>query len=186
MSTRPVLAGLALIVVLAATACSDDSGDDASATTSVTTASASTAVTATSVAVVTTTASPPADTSDLATADTGDLPPIGTGDLPPVGTGDLPPLPPVSSDVPYVLNVTVGIDADPARIERVPLGSTLTLTVTNPTADDEFHLHGFDLGDDQVMPAGQSASFTFVANQIGAFELESHTTGDVLMILEVV
>jgi len=169
MRTRPVLAGLALTLVLASTACSDDSGDDASATSPASPASVSTAVTATSVAAVT----PPPSPSD-------------TGDLPPIGTGDLPPMPPVSSDVPYVLNVTVGLDSDPTRIERVPLGSTVTLTVTNPTAEDEFHLHGFDLGDDQVMPAGQSASFTFVANQIGAFELESHTTEDVLLILEVV
>jgi len=177
MSTRPVLAGLALILVLASTACSDGSGDDASATIPASPASISTAVTATSVAAVT----PPPSPSD-----TGDLPPIGTGDPPPIGTGDLPPMPPVSSDVPYVLDVTVGLDSDPTRIERVPLGSTVTLTVTNPTAEDEFHLHGYDLGDDQVMPAGQSASFTFVANQIGAFELESHTTEDVLLILEVV
>ena len=186
MRIRPVLTCLTLSVALISTACSDDTGDDAgepassasAASPSVTTGGASTAVTATSLATASVVTPVPADTADL--------PPIGTGDLPPMGTGDLPPLPPVSSDVPYLLSVTVGIDADPARIERVPLGSTLTLTVTNPTDEDEFHLHGYDLGDEQVMPAGRSASFTFVANQVGAFELESHATGDVLLILEVV
>jgi hypothetical protein len=111
---------------------------------------------------------------------------MGTGDIPlPVGTGDIP-LPPVTSDLPYSLSVTVGLDAAPERIERVPLGATIALSVTNPGSEDEFHLHGFDLGDGQVMPAGQTATFTFVANQAGSFELESHETGAVLMVLEVV
>ncbi len=173
-ATVALVAGLALL----AAACG---GDDESADTTV---AVSTAAPAPSTSGPATTAT---SVSESATVDTGDIPlPVGTGDIPlPVGTGDIP-LPPVTADVPYPLSVTVGIDSNPERIERVPLGATVTITITNPADEDEFHLHGFDLGDGRIVPAGQPASFTFVADQIGSFELESHETGDVLMVLEVV
>ncbi|MCX6521064.1 MAG: hypothetical protein NTZ21_10410 [Actinobacteria bacterium] len=176
MRTRPSLAGASVLALLLLTACGgdDDSAGTADASTTVAVETAAPAPT-TSAASVT---PAPSDTADL---------PVGTGDIPlPVGTGDIPPLPPVTSDLPYSLSVTVGLDADPERIERVPLGATIALSVTNPDSEDEFHLHGYDLGDGQVMPAGQTATFTFVANQAGSFELESHETGAVLMVLEVV
>ena len=183
---RPTPSGVAVLaaataLTVFATACG---GDDES--TSATSVEVSTAAPAPSTTLpVSTTAAATSDTADLPPIGTGDLPPVGTGDLPPIGTGDIP-LPPVTADVPYPLSVTVGVDDDPDRIERVPLGATVTITVTNPASDDEFHLHGFDLGDGQVIPAGQPASFTFVADQVGSFELESHETGDVLLVLEVV
>lgn len=86
---------------------------------------------------------------------------------------------------PTVITVTVGVDSDPTRIERAALGDTVTLVVTNPAAADEFHLHGYDLGDGQEIPAGQAASFTFTASQAGEFELESHETDAALMVLVV-
>jgi hypothetical protein len=119
----------------------------------------------------------------------GVLAPTATGDIPvPVGTGDIPVPPPiVSSDLPTTIpiTVTVGVDSGPARLEAIPLGTTVTLSVTNQTSDDEFHLHGYEWGDGVVVPAGQIAAFTFVANVAGEFELESHETGDILMILSV-
>jgi hypothetical protein len=86
---------------------------------------------------------------------------------------------------PVVITVTVGVDSGPTRVERVTLGDTVTLVVTNPTSADEFHLHGYDLGDGQEVPAGQAASFTFTASQAGEFELESHETDAALMVLVV-
>lgn len=179
-----VLALLAApLLVLAACGGDDESSGDTT-TTPPTAVSTTVADAATSAAGTVGTSAATSDTADLPVG-TGDLPPVGTGDLPPVDTADLP-LPPVTADAPYPVSVTVGIDDNPDRIERVPLGATVTLTMTNPSADDEFHLHGFDLGDGQVVPAGQSSSFTFVANQVGSFELESHETGQVLLVLEVV
>ncbi len=181
MRTRPSLAGASVLTLLLVTACGG--GDDADDAASTTTVLVETAAPAPSTSVSTATAAP-SDTADLPVG-TGDIP-LGTGDIPlPLGTGDLP-LPPVTADLPYSLSVTVGLDADPERIERVPLGATIALSVTNPGSEDEFHLHGYDLGDGQVMPAGQTATFTFVANQAGSFELESHETDSVLLVLEVV
>jgi hypothetical protein len=185
MRTRPSLAGASVLALLLLTACG---GDDDIAETAATADASTTVAVETAAPAPPTSAAPvtavPSDTADLPVG-TGDIP-LGTGDIPlPVGTGDIP-LPPVTSDLPYSLSVTVGLDAAPERIERVPLGATIALSVTNPGSEDEFHLHGFDLGDGQVMPAGQTATFTFVANQAGSFELESHETGAVLMVLEVV
>jgi hypothetical protein len=125
------------------------------------------------------------------TVDTGDIPAVtvpDTGDIPIPSvpeTGDIP-IPPVNTgDVPFSISATVGIDTGPERVEHVPLGSTIILMVTNPNNEDEFHLHGYDLGDGQVMPAGKTATFNFVADEAGEFELESHDTDDVLLVLSV-
>jgi hypothetical protein len=78
----------------------------------------------------------------------------------------------------------VGVDSDPGRIEDVELGQQVELTLTNPDADDEFHLHGYDLGGD-VTKKGESKTFSFTATEIGEFELESHVTGEVLVVVKV-
>lgn len=90
-----------------------------------------------------------------------------------------------TTPIPGLISVTVGVDSSPDRVEQVALGSEVTLVVVNPQADDEFHLHGFDLGDGAVVPAGQPASFTFTASTAGSFELESHETGEIYLVLEV-
>lgn len=121
--------------------------------------------------------------------------PIGTNDIPvPFGTNDAPlPLPLVSSDAPepadaqnqFSIEVVVGVDADPARLETVPLGANVTMSISDPTSDNEFHLHGYELGGGVDVPAGQIETFTFVADQPGQFALESHESGDILMVLSV-
>jgi hypothetical protein len=78
----------------------------------------------------------------------------------------------------------VGVDSDPGRIEEVELDQQVELTITNPDADDEFHLHGYDLGGG-VTKKGESKTFSFTATEIGEFELESHVTGEVLVVVKV-
>jgi hypothetical protein len=86
---------------------------------------------------------------------------------------------------PTVIEVTVGVNSGPDRVETVPAGAEVQLVITNPAADDEFHLHDYDLGDGQEVPAGTPASFSFTADKLGMFELESHATDDVLLTLSV-
>ena len=82
------------------------------------------------------------------------------------------------------IDVTVGEDSDPDRIEIVDLGSPVTITLLNPTAGDEYHLHGYDISTPE-MAAGESATISFTASEAGTFELESHVTNDVLVVLEI-
>jgi hypothetical protein len=162
---------IGLIVTLGATAsfaaCGGD--DDGSA--------ATTAAPATSAAPVAPVAPAPVDTVDVPVA-----PPA------PVDSSDIvaPPPPPDTADLPVLIDITVGVDSGVDRIESVPVGSIVSITLTNPGTDDEFHLHGYDLGDGQEVAAGESVTFTFTADTAGEFELESHATDAVLLVLRVV
>ena len=140
--------------------------------------------------VVTTVRAGPASSGATASSVASSVGPSDTADIAlpsaPTDTADLPPAPPVSSDVPIVITAVVGTDTGPERIERVLLGSVVTVTITNPASADEFHLHGYELGAGQEFEAGQAASFTFTADRAGTFELESHETSQVLLVVEVV
>lgn len=82
------------------------------------------------------------------------------------------------------ISVTVGVDSGADRVEEVKLGQQVELTITNPDDDDEFHLHGYDLGGDET-PAGEDKVFAFTATEAGDFEVESHATEEVLVVLRV-
>jgi hypothetical protein len=140
-----------------------------------------------------TTAAPTVPTTSAANTTNRPAPttPVDTSDIPlppaPPDTSDIPvpPAPPDTSDLPILLAVTVGVDSGADRVENVPLGSSVTITIVNPDEDDEFHLHGYELGDGQSVPAGQPAVFTFTASIAGDFELESHESGELLLTLRV-
>lgn len=80
--------------------------------------------------------------------------------------------------------VTVGVDSGPDRVEAVKLNQQVELTIVNPKADDEFHLHGYDLGGG-VTKAGEEKTFAFTATEAGEFEVESHVSETVLVVLKV-
>ena len=81
--------------------------------------------------------------------------------------------------------MTVGTDSAEDRVEEIPLGSNVKLTIVDPNADEEFHIHGYELGDGKEVPKGEPAVFEFVADKAGDFEVESHTTETVLVTLHV-
>ena len=83
------------------------------------------------------------------------------------------------------ISVTVGTDSATDRVEEIPLGATVKLTVVDPNADQEYHVHGYELGDGKEMKKGDPEVFEFVADKAGDFEVESHTTETVLVILHV-
>jgi len=85
---------------------------------------------------------------------------------------------------PIEISVTVGTDSATDRVEAVSLGSQVNITLTNPNADDEFHLHEYDLSTGDT-PKGESAVISFTADKAGLFDLESHVTDEVLVIISV-
>jgi hypothetical protein len=143
------------LVVVTLTACGDDSASD------ITTPPAATDA-------ANTTATPDTSTTSSSAAPTS-----------------TPSTPAPVTTAPGTISVTVGVDSGPDRVEQVALGTEVTLVLLNPDADDEFHLHGFDLGGGATVPAGQMATFVFTADQAGSFELESHVTDEVYLVLEV-
>jgi len=88
------------------------------------------------------------------------------------------------SDGSVTIDVVVGENSGPDRVEEVALGSQVTLNFTNPDADDEFHVHGYDLGGDMTKK-GDTKTFTFTADKAGEYEVESHLTEAVLMVMRV-
>ena len=88
------------------------------------------------------------------------------------------------SDGRITVDVIVGENSSPDRVEEIPLGSEVTLNFTNPQADDEYHVHGYDLGGG-VTKKGDTKTFTFTAEKAGDYEVESHISETVLVILRV-
>lgn len=82
------------------------------------------------------------------------------------------------------IDVTVGENSGDNRIELVALGDDVKITLVNPTGEDEYHLHGYDIVSKKMAP-GAVATISFTANVAGTFELESHVTNDVLVVLEI-
>ena len=80
------------------------------------------------------------------------------------------------------ISVIVGEDSGPDRAESVALGSTVRISLLNSASEDDFHLHGYGIASGEV-PAGQEAVIEFVADTAGEFELESHITGEVLLVI---
>lgn len=160
MRTRAALAGIpaSLVLIVSLAACgSDEAASD--------TTGAAVTTEATAPATAVTTAPTPASTVPAAT--------------------DAPTTTAAPDDGTIRIDVTVGTDSGEDRIEQVPLGSTVVLSITDPVAAQEYHVHGFDLGDGQEFAPGETATFTFTADTAGTFEVESHITEDVLVVLEV-
>ncbi len=100
---------------------------------------------------------------------------------------DAPDSPDTNAPAPFdtFINAIVGIDTASDRVENVPLGAQVTLVVTNPDNPDEFHVHGYELGDGEPVEAGESTTFYFTADSAGEFVVESHVSDTVLLMLEV-
>jgi hypothetical protein len=82
------------------------------------------------------------------------------------------------------ISVIIGQTSGSAVAYQATLGSTVRLKIINPDADDEFHLHGYDL-ESGVTPAGQEAIIEFTADKLGTFDLESHVTTEWILTLVV-
>lgn len=93
------------------------------------------------------------------------------------GAGD------AATDEPVEIYVIIGQTSGSAVAYQATIGSKVQIKLLNPDADDEFHLHGYDLS--AIAPAGQEVLIEFTADQLGSFDLESHVTGEWILTLVV-
>lgn len=80
--------------------------------------------------------------------------------------------------------LTVGENSGDTNIISFTKGSHVELTIVNPEADDEIHLHGYDLTTGELAKGNKSV-ISFVADQAGDFEIESHVSETVLSIVRI-
>lgn len=80
--------------------------------------------------------------------------------------------------------LTVGENSGETNIISFTKGSNVELTIVNPEADDEIHLHGYDLTTGELTK-GTKSVISFVADEAGDFEIESHMSEQVLSIVRI-
>ncbi|HET9650416.1 MAG TPA: hypothetical protein VFP34_19585 [Microlunatus sp.] len=84
------------------------------------------------------------------------------------------------------LDITIADHQVTPNAEKIDVarGTTVTLNVTSD-ADDEIHAHTAGDGYELEVKAGQPTSGSFVASDVGSFEIESHHLEKVIAILNV-
>ena len=82
------------------------------------------------------------------------------------------------------INLIVGENTGADMMQTVPLGSSVRITVVNPNGADEVHVHGYDISTGE-MAQGQEAVIEFVASNAGTFDIESHVSEEVVLVLTV-
>jgi PBP1b-binding outer membrane lipoprotein LpoB len=110
--------------------------------------------------------------------------PLNTGERTttpvPTGAGLTPESVPTG---PVQIDVKVGTDSSPNRVEKVRAGTAVTLNITNPGAAEDYHVHVVDL--EQKVAENVTATFNFTASAPGRYEVESHVTNTVLLVIDV-
>ncbi|MSY28689.1 MAG: hypothetical protein F2732_03010 [Actinobacteria bacterium] len=93
----------------------------------------------------------------------------------------------VNADGSISINVIVGTDDYDTlagdRVVKVALGSAVTITLTDANEDQDYHLHVYDVGAEAKK--GEPGVISLVVDQAGQFDVESHTTGKMLLVLVV-
>jgi phospholipase/lecithinase/hemolysin len=93
----------------------------------------------------------------------------------------------VNADGSISINVIVGTDdydtLEGDRVVKVALGSAVTITLTDANEDQDYHLHVYDVG--AKAKKGEPGVISLVVDQAGQFDVESHTTGKLLLVLVV-
>jgi hypothetical protein len=82
------------------------------------------------------------------------------------------------------ISLIVGENTGADMMQTVPLGSSVRITVVNPNGADEIHVHGYDISTGE-MAQGQEAVIEFVASNAGTFDIESHVSEEVVLVLTV-
>ena len=82
------------------------------------------------------------------------------------------------------ISLIVGENTGADMMQTVPLGSSVRITVVNPNGVDEIHVHGYDISTGELAQ-GQEAVIEFVASNAGTFDIESHVSEEVVLVLTV-
>jgi len=82
------------------------------------------------------------------------------------------------------ISLIVGENTGADMMQTVPLGSSVRITVVNPNGADEIHVHGYDISTGELAQ-GQEAVIEFVASNAGTFDIESHVSEEVVLVLTV-
>lgn len=82
------------------------------------------------------------------------------------------------------INLVVGENTGADTKQTVPIGSSVRITVVNPNGPDEIHVHGYDISTGE-MAQGEESVIEFVASKAGTFDLESHVSEEIVLILVV-
>ncbi len=106
-----------------------------------------------------------------------------TSDIAEESTGETTAQEATATDEIVEISVTMGYNSGSAVAYQATLGSKVQIKLLNPDADDEFHLHGYDLT--ATATAGQEAIIEFTADKLGSFDLESHIANDWILTLVV-
>jgi len=161
-------------VTLFAASCSDDGGSSASTDSVATSATGATTTPATSPVVkTTTTTTTTSSTTGTAAATTTAAP----------TTTQAPPSSNATGPLVVDLDVDAIIAAGAPRVITVVAESQMEINLMSASSR-EYHLHGYDL--EATAPAGKEVTMAFTAGDKGEFELETHGTSKVLLILKVV
>lgn len=78
------------------------------------------------------------------------------------------------------LYLEVDLEDDAPVDASVVVGSPVTIVITSDE-EHEYHLHGYD-----IELSGDEVTFEFVADELGEFELETHDTSEVVVVLDVI
>jgi hypothetical protein len=160
-----------------AAACGGDNSSGGARTTAAGTTATTAAPTATTATAATTAGSGSSNSSAATTA------PAGAATTAASSTNPTEVQVPGADDE---IIVQVGIDdaaTTGSRVEKVAVGADVVLRLIDESSDEEYHIHGYDL--EQKVAKGVEAQFEFTADQKGSFEVESHTTDKVLVVLQV-
>jgi hypothetical protein len=109
-----------------------------------------------------------------------------TDDAP--ATTNAPPVP-ASTNADGSVTVTVMVGTDDfdttggKRVVGIKKGSQVTIELTDPSIDQQYHLHGYDIEVDAAK--GATGKISFTADETEQFDLESHVTEKTLLVLYV-
>jgi hypothetical protein len=84
---------------------------------------------------------------------------------------------------PAQIDVKVGTDNSPNRVEKARVGSPIQLNVTNPSAADDYQIQGVGL--ERRVAKNETATFNFTISAPGRYSVISKVTQAVLVVVEV-